>query len=1437
VLSGVQYCKADGSGYTECICPVRRMEFQPHVVQLDHRVNGTVEKAEDGTLRFPLAGNEALASLQPREYVVSLAAGRAGRIVHVAVQDGDIVIETEPRPLGEVFDDLKIDLDSQVQMTAHLPEDQRQRWLELTPGSQIVSPLGGVFKKKGTESSTTEIAGTSFTFDGGLIPKVIDVDPATYVHITPNLYAKLDLRGFHFAFVASLDIDLMLKLRAAFEAWVKATAEIEMVELTACVLFPFACCDINCAPLRLSVTGAVSVWFWLTLGCQAEVDGSVDMSPELSFQGSYAGGVLYSDDWNDPIWDGASSKLKDAMADYAEGEVVTYSSHESEGSAQLNIPFKWTLHGGIKCYIRPKLELSILEMGGPYIEGGPYVSLDAYVERNQVEFSVGVSAKAGAELNPFGQESLFDWNHDLFDESQVIWRYSWMTCGDGMRQTHCPGHEFLPCDDCPDDDGCDNPPEECDAGPLFKQDGQGLGYEDGVAYPCIPPPGPGACTCAEGYVPAEHLDVANWEEFPDLHRGFWGDGNNRCVPACGNGEEDPGEACDPGKDRVVEDHSVEPSLNACVYECAEDCSRVVNRCGDGIKECWEECDDGNRDDCDGCSRWCLVEDFVNACGDGRVCPPEVCDDGNTVSGDGCSADCLSREGCPNGVLDLDEECDDGNLENGDGCDNNCTVSRCGNLVVDHAGGEECDDGNQDDCDACSNSCTRNPGYDVDPTKRRCDNNGVRCPWEACDDGNLSDDDQCSTLCTEILGCGDGIRSPSRGEQCDWGARNNDCGCLLGEFQCGSGECISGDLLCDQSPDCSDQSDETRCGGCGSGEFPCDNGHCISAAKLCNRVDNCGDDSDELACNGCSTDCQRWAAPSYCGDGRVCGTEECDPNDGSGSFTSCGACHIDCTLNTGCGDGHVCGEEVCDDGNNVDGDGCSADCRSDETCGNGIVDPGEACDDGNRQNGDGCRSDCSGLEVCGDKVKDPGSERCEDTSVNGVDVGCSEAAPHCSADCQSCGAKCGDGIIGTGEICEPAEGSPDPGCSGSTPKCGPACHTCIADCDNPVCGDGTLCAGEQCDDGNTTDCDGCNSDCTLTRCGDGLVCGDEVCDDGNAIGGDGCRGDCRGREICGDGLVDYHAGEYCEDTSAQGVDEGCTDSHPHCNGDRCAGCLSNLCGNGQIENPEACDGDSRQCIEAATGYEGLQDCQTNCLGWQDCVPAEYCGDGVVNGFEECDDGNNVDCDGCHSDCRAETGCGDAMVCGAEECDDGNTTDCDGCHADCRVESGCGDGVRCGVEICDDGNQQDCVGSCAADCSTVRAEPHCGDQLLDTQCGEVCEDTSPDGLDLGCTPAAPHCLGCQGCGNAVCGDGIVTPPETCDDGGLCYDSAVTCTTLTWTTDCTEPHANGCYPTDCDGCSATCQIEVIVCGDGIQQCDEECDDGNTVAGDGCDASCRIE
>ncbi len=78
----------------------------------------------------------------------------------------------------------------------------------------------------------------------------------------------------------------------------------------------------------------------------------------------------------------------------------------------------------------------------------------------------------------------------------------------------------------------------------------------------------------------------------------------------------------------------------------------------------------------------------------------------------------------------------------------------------------------------------------------------------------------------------------------------------------------------------------------------------------------------------------------------------------------------------------------------------------------------------------------------------------------------------------------------------------------------------------------------------------------------------------------------------------------------------------------------------------------------------------------------CGNGIVVGKEECDDGNTLDSDGCSASCEIETGyicgttqpsycwtvCGDGQVAeGVEKCDDGNGVNGDGCSR-CIIDVG-------------------------------------------------------------------------------------------------------------------------------------------------------------------------
>lgn len=151
-----------------------------------------------------------------------------------------------------------------------------------------------------------------------------------------------------------------------------------------------------------------------------------------------------------------------------------------------------------------------------------------------------------------------------------------------------------------------------------------------------------------------------------------------------------------------------------------------------------------------------------------------------------------------------------------------------------------------------------------------------------------------------------------------------------------------------------------------------------------------------------------------------------------------------------------------------------------------------------------------------------------------------------------------------------------------------------------CGDGSVDDGEDCDDGNGTDCDGCSAGCTSEGCGNGTLECSEECDDGNTANGDGCDSSCY-NAVCGDGS--QQGGEQCDDGNT--VD-----------GDGCdSGCTLEVCGNGSQQSGEECDDGN------LTSGDG---CDSNCTN-------TACGNGVVTTGEECDDGNLVGGDGCESNC--------------------------------------------------------------------------------------------------------------------------------------------------------------------------------------------------------------
>lgn len=202
---------------------------------------------------------------------------------------------------------------------------------------------------------------------------------------------------------------------------------------------------------------------------------------------------------------------------------------------------------------------------------------------------------------------------------------------------------------------------------------------------------------------------------------------------------------------------------------------------------------------------------------------------------------------------------------------------------------------------------------------------------------------------------------------------------------------------------------------------------------------------------------------------------------------------------------------------------------------------------------------------------------------------------------------------------------------------------------------------------------------------------------------------------------------------------------------------------------------------------------------------------------CDPGEDG-IDGC-TDCLS---CGNTLVEGEEECDDGNQLNNDDCVS-CNLAR-CGDGFRqSGVEACDDGegvNSDDYTGEAHCNATCTANVVYCGDGV----CQQEFEDIRSCMQD-----------GCMG----MCGNGVIEPGEDCDEGA----ESMTCDGNCSPVMCGDGYTNivageACddgNDVDTDACLAGCIA--AKCGDGIVQAGvEDCDDGNEVDIDTCDTTCKV-
>jgi len=363
--------------------------------------------------------------------------------------------------------------------------------------------------------------------------------------------------------------------------------------------------------------------------------------------------------------------------------------------------------------------------------------------------------------------------------------------------------------------------------------------------------------------------------------------------------------------------------------------------------------------------------------------------------------------------------------------------------------------------------------------------------------------------------------------------------------------------------------------------------------------------------------------------------------------------------------------------------------------------------------------------------------------------------------------------------------------------------CLNTCAAAQCGDGVIQSGvDQCDDGNVVNTDGCLNTCVTARCGDGVLrAGLETCDDGNTNNTDACLNTCVPAR-CGDGVVQAGS-EQCDD--------------------------------GNTSNTDGC----------------LNTCRT-----------AYCGDSFVRaGAEQCDDGNLANTDDCLDTCLVAA-CGDGFLrTGVEACDDANQSNTDACLNTC-VAARCGDGVlQAGVEGCEDGNNQSDDG-CSPLCGTeeghfFETEPNNSQAMTNgpvnvpvivhgaTAAGGdrdyvafIIPAVADVRLETSDAVGPPSCEGIDTVLDLIGPEGAIRASNDNVGDGRCslLDPS--------TGPGTERLAPGTYyariTSNSDSPASTYQLFITftaLCGDGFRTNSETCDDGNAVAGDGCDTSCIAE
>ncbi|MBU1069911.1 SUMF1/EgtB/PvdO family nonheme iron enzyme [Myxococcota bacterium] len=545
---------------------------------------------------------------------------------------------------------------------------------------------------------------------------------------------------------------------------------------------------------------------------------------------------------------------------------------------------------------------------------------------------------------------------------------------------------------------------------------------------------------------------------------------------------------------------------------------------------------------------------------------------------------------------------------------------------------------------------------------------------------------------------------------------------------------------------------------------------------------------------------------------------------------------------------------------------------------------------------GCDTKTKNVNSCGDNFIDPGEE-CDGTNLQ--EQTCASLGHYnltgtlvCRSDCQfdrtSCGGRCGDGDVdsGNGEECDGSDLNGNScqslGYGGGVLGCTVLCQYDKTGCTN-ACGNGYVEGEEACDDGNNREMDGCHSDCTIeegwscddanpshctTVCLDGLVVGEEECDTTN-LNGRTCQSlgyyggelecnfsctfemdACEAEGRCGDALLQATYNEMCDGDNLAGqtcltlgYQGGVLSCAPDCSDFDLSNCtLVNECGDGAVQsgNGEVCDGENlngQSCVTRGY-YEGTLACLSHCMAFDETQCRYSCGDATIQAaYGEVCDGANL----AGETCQSRGYYSGTLACNSN-CTGFNVTGCAGYCGDSSVQTA-------NNEVCDGNNlnSQTCVFqgyyggtlTCSTNCLTFGlagciSVGRCGDDTIQAGYGEICDNYNLNGQTC-------SSRGYYG-GALACGSTCTAFNETaCAAVGKCGDGAIQ---ASYGEVCDGANMNGetCETRGYYGGTLACNPNCLLftttdcasvgrCGDGIVQTafGEECD-GADLNGETC-------